>query len=190
MAMRTVPSIHKAAVLLLALFICVPVASAQKFLKLPAVEVFGGYSHLRFDSQPLGFSNQLNLEGWNVGLSLPDLYQGLGIAADVSGHYGSDMEEYNFMVGPQFIYPWKSLRPFGHALFGKARDRLRHPGNTELEPSTLGRAVALGGGLDVQLSARLYIRAIQADYLTTNVFNSTQNNLRFSSGLIFRFGKH
>ena len=190
MAMRTVSSIHKAAVLLLALSVLCPVSSAQRFLKVPAVEVFGGYSHLRFDSQPLCFSNQLNLDGWNFGLSLPDLYQGFGVAADVSGHYSPDMEEYNFMVGPQYIYPWKSLRPFGHALFGKARDRLRHPGSTELEPSSLARAVALGGGLDVQFGSRFYIRAIQADYLITNVFNGTQHNLRFSTGLVFRFGKH
>jgi hypothetical protein len=190
MAMRTVSSIHKAALLLLASSLSCHLASAQKLLKLPAIEVFGGYSHLRFDSQPLGFSDQLNLDGWNVGLSLPDLYQGFGVAADVSGHYSSDMEEYNFMVGPQYIYPWKSLRPFGHALFGKARDRLRHPGSTELEPSNLARAVALGGGLDVQVSSRFYLRAIQADYLITNVFNGTQHNLRFSTGLVFRFGKH
>ena len=91
--MRTVSSIHKAAVLLLALSVLCPVSSAQRFLKVPAVEVFGGYSHLRFDSQPLGFSNQLNLDGWNFGLSLPDLYQGFGVAADVSGHYSPDMEE-------------------------------------------------------------------------------------------------
>ena len=189
MAIRRRLSIPKAAVLIFALSLLAPAASAQ-FTKLPAVEVFGGYSHLRFESTPLGFSDQLNLDGWNVELSLPDLYEGLGVAADISGHYTNEMEEYNFMVGPQYVYRWKVLRPFGHALFGKARDRIRQPGSTELEPSSLARAIALGGGLDVQLNSRFLIRAVQADYLTTSVFNGTQHNLRLSTGLVFRFGKH
>lgn len=179
----------KAAALILAVSLFAPAASAQ-VIKLPAVEVFGGYSHLRFESQPLGFSDQLNLDGWNVELSLPDLYEGLGVAADVSGHYTGEMEEYNFMIGPQYVYRWKSLRPFGHALFGKARDRIRNPGSTDLGPSSLGKAIALGGGLDLQLNQRFLVRAVQADYLTTSVFGGTQHNLRLSTGLIFRFGKH
>jgi hypothetical protein len=122
-------------------------------------------------------------------LSLPDLYQGFGIAADVSGHYATAMEEYNFMIGPQYAYRWKALRPYGHALFGKARDRLRQPGSTNLEPSSLARAVAVGGGLDIALSDKFMVRAVQADYLTTSVFSGTQHSIRVSTGLIFRFGK-
>jgi hypothetical protein len=100
------------------------------------------------------------------------------------------MEEYNFLIGPQYSYKWKGLRPYGHALFGKARDRLRQPGSTQLEPSSLARAIALGGGLDFQLSDKFSVRAIQADYLTTSVFSGTQHNIRLSTGVIFRFGKH
>ena len=58
--------------------------SAQTKLKLPAVEIFGGYSHLRFESTQLGFANRLNLNGADVEVSLPDLYEGLGIAADAA----------------------------------------------------------------------------------------------------------
>jgi hypothetical protein len=99
------------------------------------------------------------------------------------------MEEYNFMIGPQYAYRWKALRPYGHALFGKARDRLRQPGSTNLEPSSLARAVAVGGGLDIALSDKFMVRAVQADYLTTSVFSGTQHSIRVSTGLIFRFGK-
>jgi hypothetical protein len=191
MAIRRRSPIHKkAVVLILAISVFCPFVSAQKALKLPTVEVFGGYSHLRFESTTLGFSDQLNLNGWNVGLSLPDLYEGFGVAVDISGHYAPAMEEYNFLIGPQYSYKWKGLGPYAHALFGKARDRLRQPGSTQLEPSSLGRAIALGGGLDFQLSDRFSVRAIQADYLTTSVFSGTQHNIRLSTGVIFRFGKH
>jgi hypothetical protein len=166
-----------------------PVLSAQSKLKLPAVEVFGGYSYLRFESTQLGFANRLNLNGAIVEVSLPDLYEGFGIAADVSGHFAHEMEEFNFLIGPQYAYSWKGLRLTGHALFGKSRDRLLQPGTTQLEPSNLGRGIALGGSLDFSLSDRLSVRPIQADYLITNFFGSTQHNVRLSTGLIFRFGK-
>ena len=187
--LRMFPIQRRAAVLVLALSIFSPLVSAQSKSKLPAIEVFGGYSHLRFESTTLGFSDQLNLNGANVGLSLPDLYEGLGVAVDVSAYYTREMEEFNFMIGPQYSYQWKGMRLYGHGLFGKARDRLRQPGSTQLEPSHLGKAVAFGGGLDFPLAGRFSVRAVQADYLITSEFGSTQHNVRLSTGLIYRFGK-
>jgi hypothetical protein len=164
-------------------------AVAQSKSKLPAIDVFGGYSYLRFDSKTLGFANQLNLNGGNIEVALPDLYEGLGAVIDVSGHSTTEMEEFNFMIGPQYTYEWKGIRFYGHGLFGKARDRLRQPGTTQLEPSHLGKAVAFGGGVDLPLKGRFSVRPIQADYLITSEFGSTQHNLRLSTGLVYRFGK-
>jgi hypothetical protein len=170
-------------------FFC-PQVSAQSKSKLPSIDVFGGYSYLRFDARTLGFADQLNMNGANVSVALPDLYQGLGAAIDISGHYTGQMEEFNFMIGPQYTYEWKGMRLYGHGLFGKARDRLRQPGTTLVEPSHLGSAVAFGGGLDLPLKGRFSVRAIQADYLITSEFGSSQHNIRLSTGLIYRFGKH
>jgi len=164
-------------------------AVAQSKSKLPAIDVFGGYSYLRFDSKTLGFANQLNLNGGNIEVALPNLYEGLGAVIDVSGHSTTEMEEFNFMIGPQYTYEWKGIRFYGHGLFGKARDRLRQPGTTQLEPSHLGKAVAFGGGVDLPLKGRFSVRPIQADYLITSEFGSTQHNLRLSTGLVYRFGK-
>ena len=184
---------RRAAIFLLAVsifctFFC-PAVSAQGKSRLPAVDVFGGYSYLRFDSKTLQFADQLNLNGANIGITLPNLYEGLGVAVDVSGHYSSEMEEFNFMIGPQYTYEWKGMRIYGHGLFGKARDRLRQPGTTQLEPSFLSFAVAFGGGIDVPLKGRFSLRAVQADYLRTSEFNATQNNIRLSTGLVYGFGK-
>jgi hypothetical protein len=171
---------------LLLLFLC-PALHAQK--KWPAAEVWGGYSYLRFESKTLGFSDQLNLNGWNGGISLPDLYQGFGVQADVSGHYATPLEEYNFLIGPQYSYEWKGFRFSGHAMFGKARTRLRQPGSTQLGPSTLNKAVALGGALDVPVTEKFSFRIVQGDYLRTSAFDIDQSNIRISTGLIYRFGK-
>jgi hypothetical protein len=189
MAIRPVfPILKQAASLLFVFLFSCTVLNAQKKFPIGA-EVWGGYSYLRFEATKLGFSDQLNLNGWNGGASLPNLYEGLGLAVDISGHYTGEMEEYNFLIGPQYSYKLMGMRLYGHGLFGKARDRLRQPGTTNLEPSDLHKAAALGGGVDVPLGDRFSFRAIQADYVFTNAFGTTQHNLRFSTGLIVRFGK-
>jgi hypothetical protein len=176
--------------ILLALLLCSP-ASAQSFLgiRMPESEIFAGYSVLRFDSVPLGFSQRLNLNGANLELSFPNLYQGLGVVADFSGHHSSEMESFNFLAGPQYRYDVKGMHVFGHALFGESRTRLLQVGTSQIEPSTLGRTLALGGGLDIPWGERFSLRPVQADYMINSAFGSTRNNIRYSTGLVIRFGK-
>lgn len=187
---REVPILRKAAGVTLMLGVVCLQASAQRFLKLPTVEVFGGYSYLRFQSKTLGFADELNMNGWAAAISIPNIYAGLGLTGEASGHYGTDLEEYNFMAGPQYSIEWRSFRITGHGLFGRARARLTKPGSTFFGPSDLSRAWAGGGEVDFPLGPKTWVRAIQADYLTTRAFGNTQHNLRLSTGLIFTFGKH
>jgi hypothetical protein len=192
MAIQRVCFIHKqAAVLLAFLFLAFcPVASAQRFFHVPTIDVFAGYSYLRFDSKPLGFSDQLNLNGWNFELALPHIYQGLGAVADVSANYGHELSAYNFLIGPQYTIEIGNIRIFGHGLFGRSRDRLGLPGTTQVEPSNRARSIALGGGVDVPLSEKVTWRAAEADYMITSNFGGTQHNIRASTGIVIRFGKH
>ena len=191
MAIRQVCLIQrKAAALAFVFFSFCPMLSAQRFFHVPTIDVFAGYSYLRFDSKPLGFSDQLNLNGWNFELSLPHIYEGLGAVADVSAHYGHELTAYNFVIGPQYMFEVKNLRIFGHGLFGKSRDRLGLPGTSGLEPSNLARDIAFGGGVDVPLGEKLSWRALQADYVITSNFGGTQHNIRASTGIVYRFGKH
>jgi hypothetical protein len=57
-------------------------------------------------------------------------------------------------------------------------------------------AMALGGGLDVKATDRIWICPSQADYVRAKVskesvftFPTAQNDLRISAGIVFRFGK-
>jgi len=55
-------------------------------------------------------------------------------------------------------------------------------------------AMAFGGGLDVKATDRIWIRAFQADYVRVEITTgygtvATQNDLRVSTGIVFRFGK-
>src|SRR5216684_3402857 len=49
-------------------------------------------------------------------------------------------------------------------------------------------AVGLGGGMDRDISSRFAIRVFQVDYIHTTLFKDRQNNLRFSTGLVYRWG--
>jgi opacity protein-like surface antigen len=61
-------------------------------------------------------------------------------------------------------------------------------------PTQNAFALLAGGGLDIRLTEHLALRAIQAEYMMTRFNNvpaggsSEQNDLRLSSGLVFRFG--
>ena len=162
---------------------CLP-ATAQH---VPQLELFGGYSYLRFESKPLGYANESNLNGWNGSITAPHIYRELGIVADVSGNYGSGFKEYNFLVGPQLTTDYRGFTVFARFLYGRARDRLVVNGQSPLGLSSLGRAIAAGGGVEKALSPKLAIRA-QADYIDADTLGHTQHNIRVSTGFVYRFG--
>ena len=53
--------------------------------------------------------------------------------------------------------------------------------------SDSGFAWAAGGGLDVNASSHLAIRLGQFDFLQSHISNLTQNNFRYSVGIVFKF---
>jgi hypothetical protein len=188
-------SIPFKAATLLGLFVlvllCCPASPAQE---IPVhMELFGGYSYMHFDSSALGFAHDSNLSGGNLSLSVPHLlrspkYHSLGIVVDASGNYGSHLDVYNFLVGPQITFDKRGYTIFVHTMYGKSRERFGI--QEEFVPgfSTLGRAIAVGGGLQKQWHPKLAIRIFQVDYLNNNNFGLTENNLRVSTGFVFQFG--
>ncbi len=164
----------------------------------PRAEIFGGYSYFR--SNPEGF----NLNGWNASVT-GNVNSWFGVEGDFSGHYGSpevfgienpfvDVNSHTFMVGPKLSYRSKSVTPFAHFLIGAAR---AGTGTLGYSVSETALAAAIGGGIDINVSESIAIRAAQADYLMTR-FNSytqimfnrlgdEQNNFRFSAGIVIKF---
>lgn len=178
------------------------------------VEVFGGYSYLRADLSDDDFfitGETENLHGFHAQVA-GNLNRFFGIAGDVSGHYKSlDTRDfggipevrlrsakaslYTFLGGPQVKARNERATLFAHALFGAARARATVvvedviPGNNfggTFTDSETKFAFALGGGVDVNVSDRIAIRAVQADYLRTRFGEQTQNNLRLSVGVVFK----
>ena len=147
------------------------------------MQVFGGYSYTRFDSPSFGFSSPSGLNGYNFSPAF-NLLHGFGVAAELSGQYGSKLNLRDIAVGPQFLYPRGKAMFFGHILVGDARTLVR-VANTEGDTA---RAVVLGGGMDLDITSRFALRVFQVDYVHTTLFKDTQNNLRFSTGLVYHWG--
>ena len=54
--------------------------------------------------------------------------------------------------------------------------------------------MAAGGGVDVNITQHIAVKPIQVEYFMTQLpqlasnLNRVQNNLRYSAGVVFRFG--
>jgi len=158
---------------------------AQQTAQKPAqAEVFAGYSYMRFDSRTIGFTDNSNMNGWNVGASY-HLFKSLSVAADISGHYASEIQLYNFLIGPQVAVPRGKMTYFGRFFFGKARDHVTPTGGD----TSIGRSLLFGGGVDRTITPHFAFRLVQVDYVSTHTFAANESNVRVSTGLVYRFGR-
>ena len=137
-------------------------------------ELFGGYSYMRFLSS--------NLNGWEISGQYKFL-DWLGGVADFDGHYGSihgvGTSTYTYLFGPQISLPSR-VSPFGHLLLGGAHNSTGGFGSSSF-------SMALGGGLDAELTDTIHWRLVQLDYVLTQFGGGSQNNFRFSTGILIRF---
>ena len=137
-------------------------------------ELFGGFSYMR--------SRSANLNGWEAAGQYK-FADWLGGVADFDGHYGSiggiGTSTYTYLFGPQISAP-SSVSPFGHLLLGGAHNSTGGVGSSSF-------AMALGGGVDAEVFNGLHWRLFQADYLLTEFGGGSQNNFRFSTGIVIKF---
>lgn len=188
---------RKLAVVSVMLFALTAVGLAQDTV--PAFDVFGGYSYLNTeDVVPAPFSIDLSGSGWEVS-GTAHVNNWFGVTADLSGYYTDvtvapgvnvGVNNYNFLFGPTVSYRTPKFTPFAHSLFGASRASIDLGVLSPLGFSATDTAfgMALGGGADWHLNDRWSIRPVQLDYLMTRFASDTQNNLRYSVGVVVRFG--
>jgi hypothetical protein len=174
-------------------------ARGQEFSKF---DLFAGYSYVR--ANPNGPTlPSFNMNGGEASLAY-NANSWLSGVVDFAGYRTSRLtfleprdfkgNMYTYLFGPRISYRHLGrFTPFGQTLFGVA-----HALNgTYLNGKQTDFAMTVGGGFDFRLSQRVSIRPIQADYLLThfsefesfqmNTSNSTQNNVRVSTGAVFHF---
>lgn len=197
--------------LALTVWLALPAAAQEA----PKVEWFAGYSFGSFETG--AGLDRLSLHGWNTSLA-GNVNGWLGAVADFSGSYGSpggvQRKVHSFLFGPRLAYRGNGrATPFVHALFGATRAR-RDMFDLGIPPPAIpARAetafsMALGGGLDLRATDAVAFRVAQLDALITRFEESTgivcvqsiatpcpttqtgtQHNLRFSAGIVLRFGR-
>ncbi|MBV8050467.1 MAG: hypothetical protein JOZ80_04725 [Acidobacteriaceae bacterium] len=185
MISRVVP-ITRLVVALVFLMLLIPVAHLQA-QEASRFDMFGGFSYMRFNALTIGYRNDTNLYGWNFdGTGYIKL--SFGITADASGHYGSQLSSYHFLIGPQYTWRRDKSNIYVHGLFGKAQNNVSIAQPTRSGFESVGKSFGGGFGFDYHYSDRFSIRVFQVDFLHSDTFGKGQNDGRVSTGLIYHFG--
>jgi hypothetical protein len=164
-----------------------------------------GYSYVRADlspKAPLSPSiSSSNLNGWYISAEYK-LIPWLGAVMDFGGNYGTERvipfceviivcqgplnaqaNVHTLLFGPRASVSIGRVTPFAQALFGGAHTSASGTGFSNADTFF---ATGLGGGVDFRLARTIGWRA-QGDHLQTHFFGNSQNNFRFSTGLVVRF---
>jgi len=155
--------------------------------------IFFGYSFENASSTALDNVTRPNFHGWEGSLE-GKLAPFIGLVTYFSGHYGTQTfttpfpstftvtaHEYDVLFGPRVSVPVGKFTPFGEFFVGVA-----HISSNGFSPTNTSWATALGGGIDYRL-VRLVAARVEGDYVRTNFFSTSQNDIRISTGIVFRF---
>ncbi|HVP00240.1 MAG TPA: outer membrane beta-barrel protein [Bryobacteraceae bacterium] len=159
----------------------------------PRYEVGLNYSGLHVNSANYDYQRTGN---GGSGYFEYNLNKTLGLVADFGGYAntrsGIDEKLMTYLFGPRWNWRHARLTPYVQFLFGGA-----YVWNNNL-PGGISRsqnafATAAGGGLDYTFNNHIAFKPIQVEYVMTqidaaNKFGSHQNDIRYSAGVVFRFG--
>jgi hypothetical protein len=172
-------------------------AVAQEAAPTPVAEVGINYSYIT--TMPGRGAPSFGSQGGS-GTFVYHINRVIGVVADVGGYYNGAAANFtpttfSYLFGPRLSLRKSSkFTPYVQALFGGDRVSTSlvnvDTGNTHVEN---GFAASFGGGLDVRLTDHLAFKPFQIEYLMTRTPNiwspdNFQNNIRYSAGIVFRFG--
>lgn len=125
--------------------------------------------------------------------------RGLSLVAELGGAHasnvsvaGAGLSLVTYLFGPRYsIGRTRRFTPFVQFLAGGVHGfDAFFPNSTGQNLNPDAFAFAAGGGMNVALSRHLALRAMQADYLQTDLPNNAsnrQNHLRIAAGVVLRF---
>ncbi|HSK42341.1 MAG TPA: OmpA family protein, partial [Candidatus Binatia bacterium] len=169
----------------------------------PAVDLFVGYSFVRFSTNTGGVKETFNWHGLTGALA-GNVNRWFSLVGDFGVYRIKDVPRpvsgsaYTYLFGPQFSHRGEHWTPFVHALFGAARLADIQVSTVPSGSAFFNRsfsqnsfATALGMGLDGNFNKHIGVRVFQFEYLMTKFTDggdNKQNNLRASAGLVLHFG--
>ena len=185
------------------------VAHAQEKAKQPLFQATSADLAFTYTTQMSavipGSANNFWMQGGGLNGAVTFL-RGFGLATDISGVYksriapGVGLGLISYMAGPRYTRALPlggskhQVRIFGEVLAGgvKGFDSI-FPTASGISDTATAFAGQAGGGIDIAISKRFAIRAVEADYIRTKLPNNGSNaedNLRLSFGITFHTGTH
>jgi hypothetical protein len=151
--------------------------------------------HFALKAEFLGYGST----SWNVTIPAPIVTPKGTIPA---GTFKSQGDMFTYLFGPVVKVPTSRVTFFGETLFGGSNTNgyadlikaLNAGGGTISASGTQHPfTMAVGGGLDINLSKHVALRPVELDYVLTRYTNpltstNNQNNFRYLAGVVFRFG--
>ncbi|MGD0732426.1 MAG: hypothetical protein ABR956_14290 [Terracidiphilus sp.] len=128
--------------------------------------------------------------------------RGLGLVVDVNGESKSNIEpgvnltQFSVMGGARYTFhivaqSTHAVDLYGQFLGGEVfASNSVFPGPSSVSSSASSGAIQAGGGVNIRLKRCLALRLVEADFITTQLPNATdqrQYDVRFSNGIVFRF---
>jgi hypothetical protein len=182
----------------------------------PKTDLFLGYSHFRAVPTLSPGNRVVGLNGGSASITF-NLNRYLGLVADLGCYRATELRltgpgaaparvadasgmAYTYLSGPRLSYRTDNrIIPFAQILFGgvRASEVILSACSGSLcapLPAQNAFAITAGGGFDIKVFRQVSLRAIQAEYMMSRFadpatgVNKSQNDLRLSSGLVFRFG--
>jgi hypothetical protein len=189
----------------------------RNYVYTPRVELFLGYTHFgTVANETVAGNRMVGLNGGSTSLAL-NLNRYVGLVGDFGGYANSKLQltgsganqpldvdssgrVYTYLFGPRVSFRNSTrVTPFVQALFGGVHAGAVTVSNCSSScvplPAQDAFAMTAGGGLDIGLTRHISLRAVQAEYMMTRFSpvpsggsTTSQNDLRLSTGILFRFG--
>lgn len=171
----------KTAAVVLAFLSLILFATSSRAQLIPDGNVYVGAAY----GDSVDVINRYTFRGWNASVEafpLPRLSY-LGFVLDGSGFYRLGVQQYNALLGPRLFVNYGKWRPFVQVMGGA--QRTTSDGTTHYPI-----AWDVGGGVDRKfqfLFMKRFAWRLQFDYMHTHLLAATQNDIRGSTGLVWRF---
>jgi len=186
-------------------------------------ELYGDYSYMQFNPTISGLQSRAYNGGgggfqFNIGqyFGIKGDFQGYGstdwtvnVTSPIStpngiipvGTYTTKANMFTYLFGPVVRVHAKKLNAFGEVLFGGSNtsayanlyNQTIIGGNASYNPNQHPYTMAVGGGVDLNLSPHVALRLGEMDWILTrytNPFTDTnnQNSFRYLGGIVFKLG--
>ena len=174
-----------------------PAGPVKPAYLMPRLDLSAGYNHVLANAPP-GISNDFGLNRGTASATF-HFKPWLGATAQYTGGHANDISSLGqnltlmtYTAGPRVFYPRRRYVFFGQALFGGAHGSDSYfPTSTGYTTSANSFAYSYGGGVDVNVTRRIAIRALDAQFLHTAFANGSSNvqrHLVVGGGIVFKFG--